>query len=500
MIGKINKIFHTPNWLFVLLAAVLILRIPSFFEPYSYGDELIYLALGEGIRQGIPLYSGIHDNKPPLLYITAAIAGNLFWFKAILAFWHIITVFIFWKLSEVLFPKKEKTQIVATSIFALLTTIPLLEGNIVNAELFMIGPTILAFYILLTKKLTSKNLLLSGFLLSISALFKIPAAFDIPAIVIYWLIIQNKLDIRSLLKVAKRAFIILIGFAIPIGLTFIWFYLSGSFKEYLVAAFLQNFGYLSSWRPDDVQKPFLEKNGPLLMRAGIVALASLILYLKRKRLSKEFMFATIWLFLSLFAVTLSERPYPHYLIQSVAPIAILAAILFTSAKIEQVYTMIPLFFAAFIPFYFHFYHYETFSYYNRFIKLASGQITKQNYLNTFGSQVPRNYEVAKFVVSSTDKKDKIFVWGDGVPIYALSDRLPPGKYVADYHIKDFSSNSETLEVIKKNMPELIIILPDSNPFIELDYFIKKNYGLSENIDGAQIWKLLSTSMRAIFSY
>ncbi len=31
---------HTPRWLFVLLLIVLVLRIPSFFEPYSYGDEM----------------------------------------------------------------------------------------------------------------------------------------------------------------------------------------------------------------------------------------------------------------------------------------------------------------------------------------------------------------------------------------------------------------------------------------------------------------------------
>jgi len=100
---KILAKLHTPVWLFILLVVVFILRIPSFFEPYSYGDEMIYLTLGEAIRQGVPLYLGVHDNKPPLLYILAAISGRLFWFKAILAIWHLITVFIFWKLSEVLF-------------------------------------------------------------------------------------------------------------------------------------------------------------------------------------------------------------------------------------------------------------------------------------------------------------------------------------------------------------------------------------------------------------
>ena len=500
MLKLLNKKLHTPTWLFVLLVVVLILRVPSLFEPYSYGDEMIYLTLGEAIRNGIPLYKGIHDNKPPLLYVLAAAAGSLFWFKAILTIWILVTIYLFWKLTQVLFKKKNKAQIIATIIFAILTTIPLLEGNIANAELFMIGPTILAFYLLLSKKPTTKNLIYSGLLFSIASLFKIPAAFDVPAIVLYWLFNQKKLDKKSLLKITKRTLILGAAFLTPIAITFVWFLLKGAFKEYLVAAFLQNFGYLSSWRPSDTQKPFLVKNGPLLIRAGVIALASLTLFKLRRKLSKQYLFTTAWLFLTLFAVTLSERPYPHYLIQSVAPASILLAMLFTRKSIEQVLVVVPLFFTAFVPVYYHFWHYPTFSYYQRFIKLATGSISKEEYLNTFGSQVPRNYKLAGFITSSTKPYEKIFVWGDGVPVYALSRRLPPGKYVADYHIKDFSSDQEVISSLRKDEPSLVVILPDSNPFPELEYFVRKNYGLTENIDGAEVWKLLSPQVRSLFSY
>src|SRR5688572_917938 len=198
---KIGDILHLPdmpNWLVGVLTLVLILRIPSFFEPYYYGDEMIYVTLGQGIRQGLSLYTGIFDNKPPLLYLTAAIAGNLFWFKAILAFWSLATVFVFYKFSKLLFnfptlkaSDKERDietlSKVATIIFALLITIPLLEGNTVNAELFMIGPNILAFLLLLGKNLTSKKIFFAGFLFGMSTLFKVPALFDLPVIVFFWL-------------------------------------------------------------------------------------------------------------------------------------------------------------------------------------------------------------------------------------------------------------------------------------------------------------------------
>lgn len=496
---KILKILHTPEWLFGLLCVVLLLRIPSFFEPYSYGDEMIYLSLGEAIRRGIPLYSQIHDNKPPLLYVTAAIAGSLFWFKVILAIWHLTTVFIFWKFSEMLFPKNKKLHVVSTIIFALLTTLPMLEGNIANAELFMIGPTMLAFYILLSKKLNFQNIFISGLLFSVATLYKVPAGFDIPAIVFLWIVTLKKTSINNLKKVALNSVYLAAGFLTPILLTFVWYFARGAAFEYLVAAYLQNVGYLSSWRPDDVQKSFFEKNAPLLIRFAVVSSGHLILYLRRKKLSKQFIFITSWLLLSLFAVTLSERPYPHYLIQSIPAVSLLLGMLFILKNFEQVLVIIPLTVFLFVPYYFNFWRYQTVPYYTNFVRFASGKLDRESYLKTFGSHIPRNYKIANFIASSTNTNEKIFIWGDGSAIYALSRRLPPGKYVADYHIRDFSTPKETMNSLNQNMPSYIIILPDTDYFAELNSFINVNYVLVETVEKAEIWKLLNPKVRALIA-
>lgn len=472
---KLLHKIHLPAWIVGVLALVLILRIPSFFEPYNYGDETIYLTLGQGIRQGIPLYSGIYDNKPPLLYLVAAVAGNLFWFKAILAFWIMGTIVVFWKLS------KSK---ISTLIFAVFTTIPLLEGNIVNAELFMIGPTILAFYFLLTRKLTPKILFASGALFGIAALFKVPAAFDVPAIVVFWFITQG---IGSWKKIFKDTFYLALGFAAPIFLTFVWFFLKGNLTEYVKAAFLQNIGYLSSFRPGDVQKPFLVRNGPLLIRAGLVMSGAILLAVFRKKISKNFVFVCLWLLFSLFAVTLSERPYPHYLIQSIAPISILLGILFTGKNIEQALVVIPLALAFFTPFYFKFWHYPTLPYYVRFIKFATNKIDKQTYFSGFSKTANRNYQIADFLVKSSLPTQRVFMWDPDSPtVYALSRRLPPVKYVADYHVADFSSKKELAAALTKNPPKFII-LTSGHPIPELNSLIRTEYLLIVQIDDAQIW-------------
>lgn len=494
------KKLHTPKWLFVLLLIVLLLRIPSFFEPYSYGDEMIYLTLGEAIKQGIPLYSGIHDNKPPLLYLAAAIAGSLFWFKAILAIWHIITVFLFWKLTKTLFPNKDKLGKIATVIFALLTTIPLLEGNIVNAELFLIGPIIGAFILIWPpeKKQNPKSIFYAGLLFSVATLFKVPAAFDMGAAVFLW-IIANKISFKSTKQIVINTLYLIAGFLLPILITLIWYGTQGAISAYLSAAFGQNFGYLSTWRPGDVQKPFLVRNLPLIFRGLIVAAGLTLLCSKRTKLGKQFVFTSSWLLFTLFAVTLSERPYPHYLIQSVAPISILLAMLFSEKTKEQVLVIIPLTLAFFVPIYFNFWYYPTAPYYLRFIKFATSQISKDEYFSSFGGQVLTNYKIGNYIASTTKLGEKVFVWGDSPPVYALSRRFPPGKYVANYHIADFSTNRDTIKILSSNFPKIIVILPNSSPPSELTAFLRENYILTNVTDGAQIWNSLSARVRAIIA-
>ena len=152
-----------------------------------------------------------------------------------------------------------------------------------------------------------------------------------------------------------------------------------------------------------------------------------------------------------------------------------------------------------VPFYFKFWYYPTYPYYARFLKLTSRQISKDEYLATFGNHVPRNYKIADFIISLTKPYEKIFVWGESSPIYALSRRFPPGKYVADYHIKDFSNAEETIKTLSSDLPSFIIILPESSSFPELEFFLRKNYGLAETIDGVEIWKLLNPKVRSLIS-
>ncbi len=484
---KIGDFLHLPdlpNWLLGILALVLILRIPSFFEPYYYGDEMVYLTLGQGVRQGLTLYKDLYDNKPPLLYLTAAFAGNLFWFKAILAFWNLITVVLFYKLAQKIFSKNEGVQKISTLIFAILTTIPLFEGNTVNSELFMIGFAIWAFVILLKEKVSSKNIFWAGFLFGIGTLFKVPAAFDAPVIVFYWIITKG---FREWKEILKDTLILFSGFLTPIILTVIYYFFAGALKEYLTAAFLQNIGYLSSFRPGDIKKPFYIRNAPLLIRAFLVLAGALVIYLFRKKLSKKFILLTLWVLFALFAITLSERPYPHYFIQILAPVSFLFGMFFAEKTLEQSLAVLPLAAAFFVPVFYKFYFYPTGAYYLRFINFAAGKMSKEAYFDTFSKTTSRNYEIADFIAKSSTTNDRVFMWDpDSAAVYALSRRLPPEKYVVPYHVYDYSNTKDTAQALTKNPPKFII-LTAGNSYPELNFLISQKYILITQIDDANIY-------------
>jgi len=483
-IGDLLHLPNIPNWLLVTLSSVFLLRIPSFLEPYFYGDEMIYMTLGQGVRQGLTLYKNLHDNKPPLLYLTAAVAGNLFWFKVILAFWSLVTIFFFYKLTRVLFEKNTRAQKIATIIFAFATTLPLLEGLTVNSELFMIVFTIGAFLILLNDKVKIKGVYTAGILLGIGALYKIPAAFDAPIIVLYWIITKGFRDWKNILK---NTTVLIIGFATPILITFVWYFGKGILPEYIKAAFLQNVGYLSSFRPEDVQKSFIVRNAPLLIRAAVVFLGSIILFIFRVKLSKKFILVSLWILFSLFAITLSERPYPHYFIQAIGPISILLATFFVEKSVEQSLVVLPLTLSFFVPFYYKFWYYPTLPYYTRFVRFAAGIDTKSTYFDKFSIGINRDYKIADFLANSSTNSDRVFMWGPDSPtVYALSKRFPPIKYVADYHVMDFSSKA----IVAKNIaadPPKFIILTNSYPYPEIGALLKKKYLLINRIDDASIY-------------
>ncbi len=449
-------------WLSVIL--FLLLRLPSLFEPYWYGDEGVYLVLGQGIRNGLMLYSQIHDNKPPAIYLLAAFTQTVFGFRLLLLLWMIPTCYYFYQLAKnYLSPKLSQ---VALLIFVILTSIPVVEGHIANAEIFMLLPTILGFL------LFEKYIFWSGLSLGLALMFKVPVAIEFFFLFCYGFFILKKYkDIKSLV-------IFGLSFFIPTIILSIYYYSIGTLLPFLSASFLQNFGYLSSWSTGTQQSSPTSSGLPL--RFVLMILSWIVFYfqLNRKLIDKKMFFLSSWFTACLFGVLLSTRPYPHYLIQ-IIPSLILIILSQSKYFFHKILIVLALIYSIF---HYKFYFYPTFSYYQNFIQYILNQKDVSSYRQYFGSDVNNFYKISSYIQQNTTSQDKIFVWSDDPYLYPLSNRLPSTKYITSYHILDFNGYSQTMYQLKINLPKIIVYkLSMNRPFSGLDDFISNYYVLDNQI-------------------
>lgn len=472
-------------WIFLWIFFI-ILRLPSLFEPYWYGDEGIYLTLGQGIRKGLILYQQIHDNKPPSLYYLASIAKTVFGFRLMLLFVMSATVYVFYLLSRKIFSKNLSK--ISTFLFVVLTSIPFVEGNIANAEIFMLLPTLIAFLFFLK---SSKNIYiyLSGLFLGLAFTIKIPVFIEAFFLILYLLIDNLSLLKKNFFRYIIKPFLLGVGFLTPMIIYLIYFYFLGAFKPFLYSALLQNFSYISSWSTGN-QASSASSGGVVQRFVILIALLIIvfILYLK-KIIKREHLLIFGWFFACIFGALLSTRPYPHYLIQVLPPLCLLLVTFLSKNKSSlKIIGLFSLCFLVFIIKKYNFYFYPNLDYYRNFYTHLTS-LNSSDYLSYFGSNITTINQISDYINKNTSSTDHVFVWGDEPYIYALSDRLPPGRYTVAYHIVDFNGYTETIESFKANSPKFIIYFPMENrPFTELDGILNRYYFLDKKIQSVLIFQ------------
>lgn len=461
-----------PKYFWILLAVVFCLRLPSFFEPYWYGDEGIYLTLGQAFRKGLIFYKDIHDNKPPFLYLVAALAGNQFWFSFILFLWNFVNVWLLFLLAKVIF-KSPRLAFLSSLVFAVLPVF--FEGNIPNGEIFMIMPATWAMYLIAKKT----NYSLAGLLFGIAFLFKVPSLFTFGAVFCFLLLFEKK---DKLINISKNLLIFTLSFIFLPALVGVYYWFHQSFPAYLKACFSQNTSYLSSWGSE---------SGGLAER-GLVLLAALaLLYLFCRRWKPYFLLITLWFLFDLFGALLSGRPYPHYLIQVLPAFSLLLVFLiFKSYWKEKIVIILSFLLMVFSLYHYRFWRYPVVPYYRNFAEFVLGKKSKQQYFAFFDKKVPDNYLTASWIKTLTEEKDYIYIWGDEPYLYALSQRSPASRYTVAYHVKDFAGWQETIKDIGLKQPKLIVMVDGTTDFPALSQIIKQKYVKITEIGKATIYQKL----------
>lgn len=489
---KIISVLEKNITLVFILFFTVLLRIPSLLEPFWYGDEGVYMAVGQGLLKGLPLYTGVFDNKPPGIYLLSAfstfIFGHTIWsLRFVLLLWVLVTQIIIYRLAKNYFGSK-KAGLIAAVIFGLLTSTPLIEGNIANGEIFFILFTSLGFLLGWQEKY-----FWAGIVFSLGFLFKAPAIFDLFAFGMV-LLIHRKTD--SFPSLLRRLLTTAFGFALPVIITTIYFLARGHFNDFFFSVLSSNVGYTN------VGNKFIITNGLLYLKAiglGIVSLFFLrkifVSWGHKHQLSKEELVISslvIWLFFSLYGSLFGGRNYSHYLIQLVPSVSLLltAVILNKDRFLAGSVLVVALITVGLFGFRA---TYWRLNYYPNAIRYLTGQMSQIDYNNSFDSKVSRNYTLAKVANKLSSKTDKIYVWANEPQIYFLADRANADRYVAAYHTENYNGYQETMKKLYSSPPRIIIIeQPLPYQFPELLNFVKTLYSNSGDFNGTKVYTFNST--------
>ena len=450
------------------------LRLPSFFEPYWYGDEGVYEVLGFAVRHGRLLYQGIWDNKPPLLYLIYALFdGNQSYVRIFSCIVGLLSIYILFALSKLLFQNK-KSVYISTAFFTIFLGLPLIEGNIANAENFMVLPILAGVYLLIRtiqeKKYRFLTVYSAGLFLGISFLIKVGGIFDLGTMLCLLGFVLFSWKIKAILQIVKQVLILSFGFLTPFLIILGFFATKGILKIFIQSAFASNVSYVS------YGNQFLIPQGFLILKLLLLFAVILLVFVKKNSLSLAQLLIYLWIAFSLFNAFFSQRPYTHYMLTLLSSIALLIGLLFEKKWILHFLLFIGIFFLLFKNFWF---YGKTTAYYENFLQFLTSSTTISAYQSFFDKGVPRDYAIADFLKSNVHRNQSVFLWTNSAQIYYLVNRLPLGRYTVAYHMTaNTATLQETAAVLRLTRPDFIVILPNAPdfPFSMTDYRLRVTIG------------------------
>lgn len=443
----LERLERSKDFYFLIGASFLffLLRLPSLFEPYWYGDEGVYDVVAMGIRSGRLLYRDIWDNKPPFLYLLYALFGSdQFLIRFVSLVVGIFALYFFYLIAKRLFVKRQSIYL-SIFLFVLLFATPILEGNIANAENFMILPVLAGGFIILEYVRTKKSLLLylSGFLLSVAFLFKVVAIFDASSFFIFIFISEYK-NKYQLTKQVKKLTPFILGFAFPIIAVTLFFVFKGAFSFFIQAVLVQNVGYVG------YANNLIISQGFLLLKLVFLLAFIVFLFKQRKIIDHRLLFVLLWVSFSLFNAFFSQRPWTHYLLVLFPSFVLLFVLAFANEvkrfPLKRGVQLLTLFVGIAVLAHFPLYT-KTLGYYGNFFRFLTNKESVYSYRSFFDSNTQIDYEIAGWL-KTKNPKSRIFLFGNDAEVYKLVNKLPPGRFVVEYHML---AKSEYTEETQKSL-------------------------------------------------
>jgi len=417
------------RWAFALFLLATITRLPAVLFPHAIDDESIYTVVATEIVEGGRPYVDAVERKPPLLFWTYAAVFGLFgkynWLSLHLValLWTVGTMVGLYAITRRLFDRP--AGLIAALLYCVYAQWLIWKNLAFNGELLMNLPIVLGALIAMrpSPSRLRPELLLAGAFFCCGFLLKQPAAIAAVPFGVYLLLpsYRRSRGLRGTDSVLQAA-LLTAGFAATLGIVVGILLSQGIFEE----ALFWTIGHHDI--PHGLTDPVFWKRGIGMSAAFFGVCLPLVLAtvssLRRRELwdgrRPEFIALVILLGASLLGTSASGRFYPHYFIQLVPPMAVLAAPVFAGLWTGTISFRIPLFSSRF----------------------TQGWLALTTVVFLVGHSIGLNAagkgrEAGNYIRAHSSDEDRIFVWGQAPDIYLDAERRPASRYIATFPLTGY---------------------------------------------------------------
>jgi hypothetical protein len=419
-----------------LVLLVVLVRLPSLFEPRWYSDEGFFTTVTWATARGLPLYSGVFDNSPPVIFWLLRLAqalGSLehHYVVQLMATVAVITaaVLTFEVCRRSLRPS---TSALAAALTGLGLSLPVFDGDLFNVELaalpFFLGALLLAF------SRRGALVVASGALLGVAIATRPSFVLDGCALAVPLLAAPERL---------RRLCLAACGLALTGVLVAAALAGQGSLAPYLSLVLPADHAYLD-W-----------SNGgtllPLLVRLGALTAAAVISL--RLATTPAGRLAAVWLPAALAAASLTPRELTHYSHEAIPPLSFAVALAVGRVR-RRWLAVVPAALAVIVgaeavlilpaqetallngtapppPFLHNFSYQGLPAYYSNWLELVLAREPAGAYADRFPGSPAADRAEAAFLKSQPDSADaRLIVLGDRPWLYVETGMLPGSRYIA----------------------------------------------------------------------
>lgn len=481
----------------------------SFFGQFIDADVGNMAYMGWRMSEGEILLDIEGPGKPPLYPMLYALFIKAFgpsfigikWFGTIFILLSILS--IYWLTQKVY---GEKAGVLASLLFGIFSSGPMVEGETVNLETIMHLPYILATGFFINAKINRclRYYFFAGLFGSLAMLVK-----QVGGVIFFLFLFSELIDGLKKKELFLHFIIIGIGAIIPlIGVTIFYVFHHFSLKELLDSFLLSNFRYIrrgyeytNFFRNFFGAMKLILRENSLLWFGWLFSSFYFIKNILNPTLDKSDIVLMLWALLSFGVLWISGTFYAHYFLQLIAPFSVLTAYTLVLPwklalpllnlpvrVIRLVWIVIIMISALFFiktdyPYFFKFTPVEQTIYQIPSLGIRCIEYGVYNIVQK---------EIASYIKEQTKPDETIYIWGIAPQTYFLAQRRAATRYRNNFNLSEIVTEKPLDELrtyapvvineIKKSKPVFIIEIIRLMDFPELQEIVKKYYDLDRIIE------------------